>query len=326
MNDPIETEEPRGLTKDMCKRFWWVFPVMAIVGPVIGLLLASVVMLNMKKLFESRAVIELKAPTTPVVSDVGTSRPENFNRVENEISTITSRANLDDTAEALIHSEFWSIGKDATARLIKEKLKCQAVQGTRMISISIRLPDKENARDVVLSVVESYKRNRERFSESDNKIINELDDQLCLEINKEFECHEALNTTRGSQGHLDHKYISDAEFYGVQLKAARKKIIELRAKMQSEQDRAKAATVSVFIHESPEIQDFPVSPNIKWNLFLGKLIGLLLSAILAFPAIFFLDRIDPLEHPSDDENVILPSTSKHPSPRIPKYYSESEEW
>src|SRR6478752_196142 len=124
---------------------------------------AAVITYVMPKKYESEATIEVKPRSmgmSPLGGELGMSSgasrmtPQFFGT---EFAKITSRNSLSKVVEKLDLMNKWGVDNETAIRILKGIVVTQNIRGTDLISIRVRHPDKEDARNVTAEVANAYK-------------------------------------------------------------------------------------------------------------------------------------------------------------------------
>jgi uncharacterized protein involved in exopolysaccharide biosynthesis len=274
----------------MFKRFWWIFLVMAGVGPLVGLIVAAIVTYMSPKIYESEGFIEVTQPTKPP-SSVELMKSKRFSEIE--AGMIASRENLEALTDQLHLPERWKTDRAGAVRILGKSTHCQTVtvQGRDLISIRVRSRLKEEAREIAVGLIEYFQWARTRPSDSgQRKTIDDLVEALDKQQLKTDKSQEAwLKTKKRSIFKRETDLVSiHAE---QQYDADQKSLQDLMQKFEAAKALIDSSNVSVNIQLIPTTQHLPVLPDVGRNLFLGKLSGLLLSPLFSIALIIFLNRL-----------------------------------
>lgn len=188
----------------MCRRYAWVFGVMALIGPIIGLMTSAVVTYVTPKMYESETVIEVKPlpsalleraqmlqgfsgtqsqPLPPEIPSGQQMTPQFF---ATEIEKIKSRNSLIQVIDNLQLTTRWHVDKETAIQILKGMVKSQNIQGTDLMIIRVRHTDKVAARDIAHEVVHAYKDDRNKLAIQDaeeglqklNKAVKEQEEKV----------------------------------------------------------------------------------------------------------------------------------------------------
>jgi len=281
----------------MFKRFWWVFLMMAAIGPVIGFMMATVITYVMPKKYESEAVLEVRPRATANssspggLSPIGTPMTPQFFATEFEV--IKSRNSLLKVVEALELTDRWSMDRESTLKVLKPMISTTNIRGTDLISIRVRCPYKLDAKDIAEEVAKAYKAYRAEAENRDadlalrelNKVVKEQEDKV-------EDRRKALATIHPD---VEDKHPSNTDYHDYNdakrdLETDKQLLQQLKIKQVDETISAKMPSDRILIHDPPVIAETPVSPNVTLNLTLGTVCGLLFSPLLALPLAWLLNR------------------------------------
>lgn len=289
----------------MFKRFWWVFLVIAVIGPVIGLMVAAVVTYVIPKKYESQATIEVRQG--PMDGGSHQMTPQFFGT---EFEIIISHDSLVKVTDKLELANKWGVDKETAIRILKGIVQTQNIRGTDLILVTVRHTNKADARDITAEIVRVYRDYRKEVSKRDlernlaewNKSVREQEDKVeeRRKFLSEIEMAREKNITVDGTETLLH--LSDSPNY-IDAKNDFEKnqtvLSEMKLNLVRETMNGKLSEDSVIIHEEPQIGDFPVSPNVTLNLILGTALGFLVSPLLAIVVIVLLYLMLPAKEGGD---------------------------
>jgi uncharacterized protein involved in exopolysaccharide biosynthesis len=283
----------------MFKRFWWVFLVMAAVGAMAGLMASAVVAYVMPKKYESQVTIEVKPRIviwSAEANDVaGSSSPKPEQPMTpqffgTEFEKIKSSNSLAKVVDNLELGNKWGVDKETAIRILKGIVNTQNIRGTHLIWIKVRHTNREDARDIAAEVARAYKEYRAEIEGQDtDSIVSELKRAAGDQADRMEELRKLLARTPDPQA-SDANYVDLKRDY----EAAKQRSQELDLRVTNEAMAATLSQGSVVVHEEPQIAQTPISPNVPLVLMSGIAGGFLLSPLLAFPLIWFLDRRNPV--------------------------------
>jgi serine/threonine protein kinase/biopolymer transport protein ExbD/capsular polysaccharide biosynthesis protein len=136
--------------RGMIPRWWWMFLVMLLVGPMIGFGVGSSVVHFIPKKYETEAVVEPKP---------GDGQPVTSQFLGAEFEKIKSAAALTAVADELDLAEKWGLPRSAVAGILKGIVRTENIRGTDLISVRIRHSDKKDAVAITRAVAKTYQRN-----------------------------------------------------------------------------------------------------------------------------------------------------------------------
>ena len=275
----------------MCKRWWWVFLVTAPIGAVCGLLVASVVTFLMPKAYESQAVIEVRPAPGELFS------------CEAEVKKIEEPELLGRVVAKLELDTIWKMPRQAVIKCLGGKVKCARVGDTNRIAISARLANSFEAKDTVNELAAAFKIERERFPEILAKRVADLDRQAVAQFDKLEDMTSKWPGTGDGGTPNDWRKASSRDW--PELVTERLKYEALTTELEAATSEAKAQSAAVILCQAGVAQHFPVSPNIRFNLDTGKMLGFLLSPLLALLVVRSLHRRfpPPSADPSGDSTA-----------------------
>jgi len=249
------------------------------IGAVCGLLVAAVVTYLLPKAYESRAVIEVRpAPGGTCSCDA-------------EIKNIQGPEILGCVVTKLELDRTWKMPRQAVIERLRGVLKCARVKDTNRIAISVRLADRFTAIDVVDGLAAAVKAERERFPETVAKRIADLDRQAMEQFDKLDDMARLRPRSAVDGSASDWRKASSRDW--PELVIERQKYEALTAELEGATSDAKAQSAQVILCQAGAAPHFPISPNIGFNLGIGRLLGFLLSPLLALLVVMLLHRRFP---------------------------------
>jgi len=274
----------------MLKRWWWVFLVMAPIGPVLGLFTAAVVTYVMPKKYESRARIEVHPGHVDGKAAAGP-------HLGTECETITSHKLLAKVIGNLDLTNQWGLDGEAAVNLLDGMVTAKEVKGTDLIDVRVRSTDREAARDIALEVVRTYKEyRREIETREPDRVLGELKKTVRAQEERVETLRQELADlvrNRGvGVGGDDGKALDGAKERAA---AEQDKLEQMKLKVLWELPAARDRYPyeRMIMHDDPVIAQSPASPNVALNLIAGTVLGLLLALPLALLAVWLLERMVP---------------------------------
>jgi uncharacterized protein involved in exopolysaccharide biosynthesis len=282
----------------MTKRPGSTFLSLLPLGIVAGLSLSALATYLMPKTFESNAIIELKPHRNAPVESV----PENGESttpawVAAEIEVIKSHVILDKVSQNLELPLRWKLAKEEVPPILKNKLLIQCIRGSDLVSIRAQHTNKVDARDIALEVAKVYQSYRNDFVKQDwDRSIFELQKTVREQEKKVEERRKVLSAIVRTGGNIQ---LEDESGYEVEtllhvkppqdfidakreFEADEGLLEKIKHKLVIEGINSKILMNQVEIRDLPVIGESPVSPNWTQNLWLGFLLGLLLTPLMAF--------------------------------------------
>ncbi len=174
----------------MFKRFWWVFLVTLILGPLAGVFFGGVIAYISPKTFESSATIQVR-PVTPSVqvlpghvSHDPSATPSNFFATEFEV--IRSQATLDRVIDQLDLMSRWGMPRPEVLEKLRQSIDTRNIKGTDLIEIRVRTTNPEDSRLIAGAVSDAYRSRRleiehtrsDRVLEELRKAVREQEDRV----------------------------------------------------------------------------------------------------------------------------------------------------
>jgi len=276
----------------MLKRWWWVFLVMAPIGPVLGLLTAAVVTYVTPVQYESRAKIEV----SPWHVAGKAAEPPSM---KTERETITSHRLLAKVIEHLDLANQWNVDRDAALKLLGGMVTAGEIKGTDLIDVRVRCTDKEAARNIAVEVVRTYKEHRDEIeARESNRVLEGLRRAVRTQEDKVEARRQELADLIRNQGVGDGNAPDGAkEKLEAEQAAEQKGLEEMKLKaiwnLPSGDGDMMIPHGSVIVHDDPVIPQSPVSPNVVLNLTVGTVLGLLFGLPLALLVVWLLERLMP---------------------------------
>jgi uncharacterized protein involved in exopolysaccharide biosynthesis len=133
----------------MFRRWWWIFLLMAGIGPVLGSLGAAVVTYVMPKKYESVAVVQ-------VTTETGPSHSMSPHFMATEMEVITARKTLEMVEDRLDLTIRWGIDRGPAVEMVKELVHVENPRGTDLLQIRVRHTNAEDARDIAMEMANAY--------------------------------------------------------------------------------------------------------------------------------------------------------------------------
>lgn len=135
----------------MFKRFWWVFLVMAVAMPILGLLISASITYVMPKKYESTATLEF--------GDRGLGHPvtEAFGRtLQQHVQAMKSDEVLLKVAENLELPNKWGYARTEVLQQLRNLIQIEQLRGTDLVAVRVRHTNKEDSRDIAAELVNAY--------------------------------------------------------------------------------------------------------------------------------------------------------------------------
>ena len=281
----------------MSKRSGTTFLSMLPLGLTAGLMISALVTYLMPKIYESEAIIELKPPRNTPVQPVPENESETPAWVAAEIEVIKSQPILEKVSQNLELPLRWKLAKEEVPSILKNKLHLQCMRGSDLVYIRVRHTNKVDARDIAMEVAEVYQSYRNDFVKQDmERSLFELQKEVRELEKKVEERRKILSAMVRKGGNIQ---LEDESGYAVETLLHVKppqEFIDAKREFETDQELLqqmklklagqgiwlKIAMDQVEIHDLPVIGETPVSPDLTQNLWLGFLLGLLLTPLLSF--------------------------------------------
>ncbi len=273
----------------MFKRYWWMLLVMVPVGAMAGFLIASVVTYVMPKTYESSTVIEVRYRNPMSLGDPGSGgqMPQFF--FGTAFEKIKSRNSFLKVIQSLDLTNRWGVNEEAALQILRKIVTTENIRGTDLIRISVRHPNKVDARDIAAGVANAYKEYRAKLERESNdrvlaelkKAVGEQEDKIeKLRVVASKEKHEEM-LLNGSKTEAEKRSELNTEI----------EILErLKLSLVTKEIENDIGESSVIVHDDPVISDAPVSPNVTLNLLIGLIGGALISPFFALPVMWMMNR------------------------------------
>ncbi len=283
----------------MQKRTGWILLGFALLGPIIGFVMACVVTYVMPKKYESEAIIEVKS-----LENSSTAMTAQFFGTQFEM--IKNRDSLGKVVDSLELVNKWSVDKETAIRILKGIVNTQNIRGTDLIAIRVRHTNKEDARDITAEVARVYRDYWMGISKGDKESrLAELDKLVEDQGSKVEERRKVLSKLDAARkknivvdGNETLLHLQESQDYtdaARDFETDEALLQQMKLKQAEASVRSRMTAENVVIHEDPQIMDSPVSPNVPLNLILGAALGFILSPLMALPLIVLLNRLDPVK-------------------------------
>jgi uncharacterized protein involved in exopolysaccharide biosynthesis len=272
--------------------FWRMVLMKLPVGFLTGLGVAAVVTYAMPKKYESVAVVELKwlpaafekVPLTEVLPQrSGEGEGEAPAWVVDEIGRMTGGEALDRVSKRLDLEKRWNLEPGEVRAVLEEAVLAQSIRGTDLVSVRVRHTSKVDARDIAAEVVRDYKEVRSEIKQRDaelqlrelNRAVKEQEDKVESLRQALLQVREESGQESGEFSEAERGFVTEQDF-----------LQTMKLKQMGETIAAKIPGEVVVLHESPEIPEAPVWPNVTLNLVAGAALGLLLAPLMALGALW----------------------------------------
>lgn len=277
------------------KRWWWLFPALAVVGVLAGVIVASVITYVQPKEFDSTAVVELKAPGSVNISfDSGSpsSGEGESEFLRQEMDLLKSPGLLRGAVKQIDFDKRWGVSEKTAVETWQRSISVERLPGTDLVTIRARYVNREDARDMVTAVITEYRKHRssvetgasEEALKALSAAVQEQEAQVTQRRKALEELAEKRRLLHESNG-LDPQ--SDAS-YKEQYAAAKQEfetelalLQTLKLKLVTEKASREMNHEVLVTHEEPRVALTPSSPNVSRNMRIGLLSGLLVSQVVA---------------------------------------------
>jgi len=139
----------------MFKRFWWVFLVMAVAMPILGLMISSVITYVMPKKFESTAIVYYHpiAEKTQDTNEAAAIQGLDDSDVKSCIEALGSDEVLLEVADNLELTNKWGYGRMEILHQLRNLIQTVRLRDSYMVQVRVRHTNKEDARDIVAELL-----------------------------------------------------------------------------------------------------------------------------------------------------------------------------
>lgn len=178
---------------------------------------AAVITYVMPKNYESEATIEVRPRTGGMDIGFGNRGPSNqaimtpqfFGTEFEKIKSSNSLAKVVDNLQLVTK---WGVRREVAIQILKNKVDTHNIRGTDLISIKVRHPSAEDARDITAEVAKAYKEYRSENENKDaTKALIELNKAVRDQEDKVEERRKVLATIVRTKGII---YKGQDSFYG----------------------------------------------------------------------------------------------------------------
>lgn len=259
----------------MFKRHWYLLLAVPLVTMAIGYFLAAVVTFLMPKIFESVAIVEF----------TGLSNPKDFTK---ETRKLTDPDHLTLTSDFLALPDLWDLDSTAVIEILRKSILVDQIAGSRLIRIRARHANREDARDIAVSIINAYRSIHEGHDpRSIGATLHDLEMAVIDQEKDLVKMQIELIVISGKDNpedttELEARIMRESD----RLMDMKRKILEsAHPYLQLAESQG-----GVVIHEFPLIADAPYSPNITSNLIIGAISGILLGFPLALAIMALLHR------------------------------------
>jgi uncharacterized protein involved in exopolysaccharide biosynthesis len=282
----------------MFKRFWWIFPVMLVVGPFVGFALAVLLTRMTPEQYESESVIEVK-PSVMMGKSSSDSPAHSSEPTEDPAASIKSPEILALTSRHLNLPGRWDMEKNETLSVLTRIVHVGRIRGTDLWSIRVRHPDNVVAKEIALEVPRAYREHMSQiqFQQAEGMIrtINEevrKQEDVVESIRKRLMAAAAESPNESGLAEKTYTTTIHADVKN-EFVAAQDVLQNLKLKQMGETVSRKIPGESVFLHVPAVISNRPVPTDETLILVLGTVAGFLFSPLMALPMIRLFGRRMP---------------------------------
>lgn len=279
----------------MFKRCWWLFLVMALIGPVVGWAVTALATSTPLWLYESEAVVEVRPLSSEKASnsmDQDSSRSGDSQVTPGWLRSaavdIKSDPLLGRVVDQLKLTNHWGVNREIAIETLKRDVETQNIRSTDLIAIRVRDKDNVDARDIAVEIAKVYKGEREEVERREQKkrlmelspsIKNqEAKVELARKLMAQLESRGMENIIVDGAETLLHLPLSRQESDAKQnLDTDQELLAAMKLTEIAEVISSKMPHERVIVHIEPQIAESPVSFNVKLNLLLGAGLGFLLA-------------------------------------------------
>ncbi|OYV07200.1 MAG: hypothetical protein CFE26_02255 [Verrucomicrobiales bacterium VVV1] len=135
----------------MFKRFWWVFLVMAVAMPILGLMISATITYVMPKKFESTATLEFgdRGLGHPVTVAFGRTLQQHVQAMKSDEVLLKVAGNLELPNK-------WGYARTEILQQLRNVIQIEQLRGTDLVTVRVRHTNKEDSRDIAAEVVNAY--------------------------------------------------------------------------------------------------------------------------------------------------------------------------
>jgi len=243
----------------MAKPVWGKLLLLSATGLVIGMSSAGVFNYFAPKKFESFALIEMKP------------RPSEYqHRAYEESQNVRSLRQL---SKNLDLAKRWETDLDTSVEILKTSIIWKKYRGTQLELFRVRLEKPQDAFEVA---VEWFR----MFESAVSQSINSYQDKELAAVKKSFNDQrnkiEQLRQEIGTEGD-DNENKEKQQLLSNEIATLEKMKWEL---MSRRVPSGEPVLMMPIIHDKPTLADTPISPNIRLNLSIGGVVGLLLVPMI----------------------------------------------
>ncbi len=275
--------------RDMFKRFWWLFPLGLVLGPVVGVVVAGLIAYLQPKQYESKAVVQVR-PVMPVVGTRAGEDPVAGNLLATAFETLGSGELLGKVAADLDLATRWAI--DDPVERLRSMVTASNIRGTDLIEVRVRSTSAGDSMQIANQLLEEFvrtegaaaKERREKelaelrgASAAQERVVEEKRRKLTAIIRDGGITYSPDGPSADVEGDKDAFDQARADFEIEQSKLEQLKVREVSGEMQS-----RIGDSFPIVHAEATMPSRPAAPNVPLQLLVGAGAGGLLGILGAF--------------------------------------------
>lgn len=282
----------------MLKR-WWLFPVLAVAGVVAGTFVVAVLTYLQPKTFDSTAVVEVKQGNV-VLTPFGEDEPQQARDpdfLRRQTGLMKSPKLLLDAVAVGDFKKKWHVDDGKAAEILGRSITVEPIRGTDLLSFRGRYTNREDARDMVTSLITAYRNQRKTSEENASaKALDELSKAVKAQEDRVEEGRAELAKHVGKYDLLHRDFRPDEKVGSTEDYVPKKQRFEadvemlqtLKLKYTTEKVSQGMQDEAVVIHEEPQLAMVPSGPAVGRNMLYGMIGGLLASQVVALLLVVIL--------------------------------------
>lgn len=283
----------------MFKRFWWVFPVSLLLGPLAGLLAAGLLAQMIPKKYESNVMLQIRSDHSLEIEGAVDDR-WNSEAVDSaaffptEFEALWSRETLHGVIEKLDLSDHWGVRESEARERLEEVITVRNVPGTRLIEIRVRERDPRDAVRIADALAERYRERRNKISKArDAKMVESLqsavrDQEEIVEKHRDELASQQRSKLRSLESQATRESHSSFAEARADFESARTRLEQLKLERIT-RDLNQRLAEDVVIHRRAVEPESPVFPNLVLWLVLGGIGGFGIGILAPFALIPLID-------------------------------------
>ncbi|MEP4078966.1 GumC family protein [Haloferula sp.] len=181
----------------MFKRFWWVFLITLITGPILGLLTAGVITYIQPKIYESTTTLQVRPAYRAGEISSASGTPEGFSTTffPTEFEVIKAQKTLDAVIDRLDLCNRWALDRDSARSTLANSIQTENIRGTDLIEIRVRFTNPDDAQMIAKELAAAYSERRRKLEAArTEQALEELRDAVQTQEKTVEEKREVLTT------------------------------------------------------------------------------------------------------------------------------------